>query len=132
VHLDDQGAVGKVIADLKVSPPNSLLLVGDPTGDPPTSMGGKLVAHSQTCVAVGTVAELDGESHVRVAASSAADEERGLPEFDGVINLPTGTITVSSVSGEVYARSVRTSHSARVRIWVDHPSEPIEIFISIL
>jgi len=69
----------------KIRAPNSLLLVGDPTGEVPQHMSGKLVASTPGRVAVGTLSDVDGETDVRVLDALTADDRRPIYlAFDGV------------------------------------------------
>jgi hypothetical protein len=117
--------------DLTVRPPNALLIVGDARGDPPgVSSGHQLVHATSTCLAIGTLVDADGETRVRVrdlSASTAGRPERLV--FDGVVGLPTRKLRVGNVWLDSYVDLAVNVDSVRLQVWVNHPSEPDEVWI---
>lgn len=115
---------------LEIRPPNALIVVGDPYGDPPEVVGPGLVWHTSSSVAVGTREPSDAATTLRVTDDGGGD---GQPEhlvFDGTIETADGTLTVESVVGDVYL-TVETGRTTAVRIWADDLLEPDEIVIRV-
>ncbi len=113
----------------KISPPNSLVLVMDPSiGQIPDSMSGSLVASTSTCIAIGTLSEHDGVTHVSLSDSPDVAPNVS-PTFDGVLETPGNRIAVCSVLDEVILENKVTTSRTRVRIWANDPMEPSEIHI---
>jgi hypothetical protein len=119
-----------MIKDIRVAPPSSVILVMDQTtAEVPESMNRRIVSATGSCIAVGTLSQADGDTFV-----SLSDEvPRGLPNqppaFDGVVSTPTRTLSVCSVEHQRYLVLGVSATSTRVRIWVNHPAEPNEIWI---
>jgi hypothetical protein len=102
----------------------------DPSvGEVPETMSSGLVAATPTCVAVGTLSELDGAT--RISLDYRADlSGDGAPCFDGVLETPGRKVAVCSVLDEVLLEiSVGTART-HVRIWANDPAEPSELRIS--
>ena len=116
--------------DVVVRPPNSLVLVMDPqVAVVPDRMDQGLVAATESCVAVGTLAEHDGPTHIRLVGSGSSDlgvlsDE---PIWDGTLRT-LDRVSVVTVFGEELL-SLPAEQSSRVRVWANHPTEPDELFI---
>jgi len=113
---------------VRIAPSNSLILVMDMSiGKIPASMDDSLISATSSCVAVGTLSELDGETTISVRDHVA---NVGLSlAFDGILDTPTKVLSVCTVKNtEVLAYRVPSTHT-RIQIWVNHPSEPSEIEI---
>ena len=118
------------VDEVSVQAPNSVILVGNPQGELPASMHGALVAASPSVVAIGTLAE--GEGSVRVRLAESPDDPAQRPQlagFDGNVDLADKKFVVRSVLGDAYIERTVGSAKQRVRIWVDDPSEPRDIYI---
>ena len=113
----------------EISPPNSLVLVMDPSvGQIPDSMSGSLVASTSTCIAIGTLSEHDGVTHVSLSDRPDVAPD-GSPTFDGVLETPDNRAAVCSVLDEVILEMKVPTGRTRVRIWANDPMEPSEIHI---
>lgn len=120
------------IHEVTVVPPNSVVLIGDPTADPPTSMAG-VVGVAPGCLSVGTASEADGTpTKIRLATSAALLDVRALRlAFDGSVTLRRGAFAISSVYGDEYLVVAIASATPRVRVWVDSDVEPTDVAIAI-
>jgi hypothetical protein len=123
-----------MIAETIVCPPNSLVLVLDSGSyEIPDSMHGDLVAATTSCVAVGTLAEFDGETRLRLMTKAdALTTEASLPSlvaFDGVLTSSGGSVDVASVIGEVLLRIAVRSSQVAVTVLVNDTAEPDDIAI---
>jgi hypothetical protein len=119
------------MTEASVKAPNSLLLIGDPQGQPPTEMGGQLVAATSSCLAVGTLSEFDGETHVRlIDAGEAGVRLSPSKVFDGELQLNSGRLIVGSVLGTTYLDwPTRGTAMVHVQVWVNHLREPNDICV---
>jgi hypothetical protein len=117
------------VPEIKVQGPNSLLLIGDSRGKPPQTFEG-LVTATSSCVAIGTLMEMDGPTRVRLLDDRWYDEPLPLTvAFDGSLKLPHGVLRVENVLGEVYLERKLEPKSVRLQIYVNHPTEPDQIAI---
>jgi hypothetical protein len=115
--------------EIRVRAPNSLLLIGDSQGDIPETMAGQLIAATSTRVAVGTLSELDGETHVRVTDQVDSSPGSQQVAFDGTIAVSSRVLRVESILGDSYLDWPVGRDSVRLQIWVNDRSEPDEISV---
>jgi|ERR1043166_6206130 hypothetical protein len=114
-----------------IAPPNSLLLIMDRSiGQPPESMAGEIAASTSTCVAIGTRSEHDGTTHVTLDDGHRTFAV-GTPCFDGVLETPSRRLAVCSVIEEVFLEADVMTERTRVRVSVNDPTEPREVYIII-
>ena len=115
--------------EVKVQAPNSLLLIGDSRGKMPQSFEG-LVTATSSCIAIGTLMEMDGPTRVRLLDDRWYDEPLPLTvAWDGSVKLPHGVLRVENVLGEIYLERKLEPKSVRLQIYVNHPTEPDQIAI---
>jgi len=115
-----------------VAPPNSVLLIMDRSvGQVPESMEGSLIAATPTCVAIGTLSEHDGTTHVTLD-SSPPPSEQGTPVFVAVLDTPGRHVAVCSVFDEAVLEVEVETERTRVLIWANDQAEPSEIRITVL
>src|SRR5262249_20240511 len=78
----------------RVAPPNSLILVEDSNGgDVPTSMNQSLIIATDSCIAVGCRAEVDGETEITLGYCSSVDTGDRLA-FEGLLQTPSRKVVV--------------------------------------
>jgi glutamine cyclotransferase len=80
---------------------------------------------------VGTLSSQDGETTIVVtddAAPVLAANE--LQVFDGEIDVPGGTLAVTTVFNDVLVTLPVRTGSVALRIWVNHETEPDRIVIA--
>jgi len=117
------------VVDVSVKAPNSLVLIGDPTGDVPETLGGGLVRATGKAVAVGTRAEVAGETRIRVIDAGSPEHRPPIRAFEGMLEAPSGRLTIESVDGETYGEHPIPRGETRVEIWVNDDREPDEICV---
>ena len=118
---------------ITVRAPHSVVLVGDPRGEPPSSLSGQTASATETCVAVGTLSEFDGETHISLTDDPISVANRPpILVFQGVISIHGAELAVCSVTGDVYLKQRVHPGTTRVQVWVDDFSEPREIAIEAL
>ena len=115
-----------MIAEASLAPANSLLLIMDPDADSiPESMGAGLVAATPSCIAVGTLSEDAGETHIRLTNERAAVSGPEMQRvFRGVLETPGRQVQVCTVLLEPVVSLPVPGVSSHVEIWADHPTEP--------
>ena len=120
--------VGRI---LRVAPPNSLLLIMDPdAGEPPIEMGNAALAATESCIAIGTLCEIDGETRVHLGMAPTAGSPDVARAFEGLITTPSRKLVVCTVLNSVLASIEVEGALTRVRVWTDHPTEPSQIWIT--
>ncbi len=113
------------------APPNSVVLVMDyVSGEPPESMGGRLVSVTDTCVAVGTMAEQSGETRLTLTDDPLNSELSGLTlVFDGKLRSTSGEVALVTALNQVLLSIPAPSKEMRVRVWVNDYTEPDRVAV---
>lgn len=115
------------------STPHSVLLVMDHSfGSPPESMGNQLISVTSSCVAVGTLSEQDGQTHI-ILINEPAYKEPGCPllVFDGAIAVENKDVSIISALDEELLKIPVNSKIAHIRIWVNDQIEPGRIVVAV-
>ena len=97
-------------------------------GKIPATMQNRLVAATDSCVAVGCRQMHDGPTEIHFDPAGGASPQGELV-FEGDLHTPSRELSVCSVTNEklVFA-SVKESRT-RVRVFANHPSEPDCIYV---
>lgn len=120
-----------MIVTKRLAPPNSVLLVMDQaTGEPPQKMDG-VVAATASCVAIGTLCEVDGETLVEVSDEGTSREVLSETEraFRGVIATPSRRVLVCTAALTPVAELPVSADAATVEVWTNDRSEPDRVVI---
>lgn len=126
--------VGERTITLDLAPPNSVILVMDrEAGQPPETMGDGLAVATRSCVAIGTLCEVDGTTSVAFTSGPEASHKRaGMKQaFDGLIATPSREVHLCTTALESVAKLPVSATMARVRVWANHESEPDHVLILI-
>ena len=117
--------------EVTLSPPHSIIFIGDPTCsiDVPDDIGSGLVWATDTCVAVGTLAETDGETTIRLAPDFV--EPQGDVVFEGKLRTPGGVVAVHTSAAEMLI-SIPVGSEAQVTVWANDAREPDLLFVRAL
>jgi len=116
---------------ITLSPPNSLIFVMDhEAGVLPDQITAGLVAATDSCIAVGTLASSDGETTVTLT-DDLGGLETGDMVFDGVLSTPNHELSVCDVRNEKLITLRIQQACTRVRIFANDPSEHDQTLISV-
>lgn len=114
---------------ITLAPPNSLVFVMDhSSGELPKAMNDQLVAFTDSCVAVGTLSEVDGETTITLT-DSLEGVKRGQMVFDGVLKVPRHALSVCSAADTKLLTMTLPGSEAHVQIFANDASEPDEIVV---
>jgi hypothetical protein len=72
----------------------------------------------------------DGETEVTLGSAGEVDPGE-LPAFDAMLETPNHAVVVSTVEDETVLSARVPGSETRVRIWVNHPTEPDNIVIGL-
>lgn len=121
--------------EAKIAPPNSLLLVmGEASGEMPDSMNGQLIVVTSSCIAIGTLCEVDGETSVTLSDDRLRIQgiENLKRVFSGILATPRNFVEVCTVLLEpILTLPVRNDRSG-VEIWANSKMEPDRLYVLIL
>jgi len=116
---------------VKIAPPNSVVLVADPSdGEIPDTMGGSLIAATNSCVAVGCRSEADGETEFTLGRTDEVDPG-SRPAFEGNLKTPNRKIAVRSVLSKTILEAPVPQQHTTIRVWVNDPKEPDNVIVGI-
>ena len=76
------------------------------------------------CVLIGTLAEMDGETTIRLVHGATPTNCPGMLAFEGRLTLPSRHFVVQNVQRHVYVERTLESDAVTVQIWVNHHNEP--------
>jgi hypothetical protein len=114
-----------------LSPPNSLILVMDHLhGKLPEDLNGQLVAHTDSCVVIGTLSGTDGPTTITVL-DGLEDRPKDKMVFDGVLRTPHRELSVCSVDNEKLLTIRLGVPKIHIQIFANDAIEPDEITIFI-
>lgn len=117
--------------EVTLAPPNSIVFVADPTHDHKIAedLGSALVTSTRSSIAIGTLAQMDGETTIRLDTRYASPE--GILVFDNTLDTPGKRVAViTSSMDEILSMEVSQSRS-HVRVWVNDPREPDLILVEV-
>lgn len=89
-----------------------------------------LVSSNDSCVSIGTQAEVDGD--VKISLSNVIDDVDKVGcklVFDGAIETPTKEISLSTCESDCVLAITVTQETAQVLVWVDDERYPALILI---
>ena len=117
---------------ITIAPPNSLIFVEDAKGgEPPDDVAaGPTIIATDSCIAVCCLAQIDGPTKITIGPAQEVDPGRH-PEFDGVLETPSGMVTVTTVELKKVLEEKVSSLRTRVRIWMNRLKQPDDVVIGL-
>lgn len=114
---------------ITLSPPNSLIFVMDhEAGVLPDQITEDLVAATSSCIAVGTLSEVDGET--TIVLTDILDQGEAIDlVFFGALSTPNLELSVCDVNNEKLLTIPVLQSSTAVKIFVNDSAEPDLIVI---
>jgi hypothetical protein len=118
---------------VKISPPNSILFVLDPTNKSaaiPTYIDGKLVSSTESCVSVATLPDIDGETEISLESSRNLHSDLN-EVFSGKVSTPGSKIAIVTSQLQKLLEMPVSQDKTMVRIWANDQKEPNKIVVGI-
>lgn len=111
---------------------NSLLFIKDADTKALPKIDGRGSCWSTpSCVAVSCMPDCDGETEVIIGNSSEILKKTEKLLFDGVLETPTGCVTVQTVLGEKILEQTVTTIRTRLQIWTDGFRDTAKVIIGL-
>jgi hypothetical protein len=119
-------------SSIKVAPPNSMFLISDVQRGFVADFfrSTSIIAATDTCVAVGCLPEMDGETKITIGPADEVDPG-GRPVFDGALATPTRTVAIMTIEWATLLKAEVPASSTRVRIWTNHAKWPDDVLIGL-
>lgn len=116
---------------IKAAPPYSVVVLEDAGGgEVPGTMGSGGVAATESCIAIGTLAEVDGETAFTLGA--ARDVDPGwAPSFQGTLPTPSGKLVLRTVLDKILLEREVANARTAIRIWLNDAREPDRVLIGV-
>lgn len=112
---------------MKLAVPNAILFVLDPSnGAAVVPEYGGLISRTDTCVSVGTQADVDGETEISLGCTAPADLKL---VFDGIIQTPSRSIAIWTSEGTSLGRIDALNPTTNFAIWVDDNKCPSRVVV---
>ena len=115
----------------RVSPPNSIVFISDPNGgEAPDPVWGAMILSTPSCISVGCLPEVDGETEITLGPAQEVDTG-DLPDFTGTLETPNRRVVVSTVEEETILEAPVPGTKTGVRVWLSHPRWPEKVIIGL-
>jgi hypothetical protein len=115
---------------IRVNAPNSVLLLMDPqSADIPETMAGGHVAATESCIAIGTISELDGSVLVEVLDERHGNRKELHKLGDWSIRVQNSRLAVCSIHLEELLSIRLQSTVAKLELWANDLVEPDHIVV---
>lgn len=119
-----------MIESADVIAPNSLLLVRDArSATIPPSMGGALVALTESCIAIGTREETEGPVRISFVEAEEGEALPALEILDHTLVSESGEVVLTTVLGDTLLIRRGAPGPVRLKVYVNHSTEPDEIAV---
>lgn len=115
-----------IFANIPV-PFSVILLTDADSNDMPEAMRGELVAHTDTCIAVGTLQEDSGSTSLTVSDEISEPTNGYTLVAEIKLKLPSGAVALVTADNEELGRFTYASKAAHVKVWVNDGKEPSSI-----
>ena len=112
--------------------PHAIFFINDPGMrdiEIPEYVNDRLVAFTDSCISVGTQADVDGPVTVRLFDESRATEKATKKVFTGDIETPDRKVGVVSSEDVTILELPVQNEKTSVTIWVDDTTHPTKIFV---
>lgn len=113
----------------KFAPPKSVVAVMDPkVGVPRQFSTGKNISVTDSCVALGTLMELDGETEFTIGSKSEI-VPIGKIVFQGRVKTPNRLIAICDIFRNPIVETKVNGYDTSVEIWTNDDVEPDKVFV---
>lgn len=116
-------------ATATVDAPNSVLLIMDPNvGVAPEAFGNQRFSSTETCAAIGTLMEGDGNTTITLT-TNALSVPTEPPRYRTTILVPGRVVAVCNVLRQSILKVSINAEVANLIIWANDPREPDQITV---
>jgi hypothetical protein len=122
--------IESMMSSTTVAPPNSVVLVSDPSGGEIPETIGSLFASTTSYIAIGCKAEDDGETELTLGQTDEVGQ-RDVPAFQGRLETPSRKVVVRTVLGKTLLEAAVPGASTLVQVWVNDAEEPDRVVIGV-
>ena len=115
----------------RVAPPYCQVLIADEiSGQIPELTGALQIASTSSCIAVGCLAFMDGETDFTLGLTDEVNPGRD-PDFACALETPRRKIAIQTVEDKIILEVGVERNMSDVSVWVNDPSEPDEVIVGV-
>jgi hypothetical protein len=118
------------------SPPHPIIFVFDPSNevmDVPVYDPEQVVSFNATCLSIRTIADVDGEVTITLAADLPPGTiAGGIEVFRGIVATPGGKVALVTSENRVLLEMSVSRSGAPIRVLVDDERHPVRIWVELL
>lgn len=107
---------------------NSIYLAGRAIRDVPYDFRERVIPHTPDCISIPCMYLDDGDTHFTVGEASEITMPTP-PTFDGILNTPSKRLVFFDANEPEFASLPLPTIKTRIRVWVDHPTQPENVVI---
>lgn len=108
---------------------NSVYLASRDIRDVPYDFREKVIPHTSDCISIPCTYWDDGDTHFTVGEASEITMPTP-PTFDGILNTPDKRLVFFDANEPEFASLSVPTGKTRIRVWIDHPTEPENVVIA--
>lgn len=114
---------------ISFAPENSIVFVADPSNDydVPEDTGAALVTATPTCMAIGTLAQMDGKTTITLGGPGT--RVSGELIFQGLLKTPGRKVAILQVPGTVVLEMKVPKDGTGIKVWANDLREPNQILV---
>jgi hypothetical protein len=91
---------------------------------------GKVITANESCITLRCFMELDGPTELAMGAPEDV-AFGGAPAFDGIMDTPNRVVVISTILWNSVLAAAVPDTKTRIRIWINHPTEPDRIGVGL-
>ena len=91
---------------------------------------GKVIIANASCITIRCLMELDGPTELAMGAPEDV-AFGGAPAFDGILETPNRVVVISTILWDRVLEAAVPDTMTRIRIWINHPTEPDRIGVGL-
>lgn len=108
---------------------NSVYLAGRDLSDVPYNFSEKTIPSTPDCISIPCIYWNDADTNFTVGEASELAMPMP-PTFDGILNTPDKRLVFFDANVPSFASLPVTTVKTRIRIWIDHPTQPEHVVVA--
>ena len=115
----------------RIAPPYCQVLIADEiSGQVPILTSELNIVATSSCIAVGCLAFIDGETNITLGLTDEVNPGRE-PDFACALETPRRKIAIQTAEDEIILEVGVERNVSAVSVWVNDPSEPDDVIVGV-